>query len=230
MTTYGYVRVSTPEQAEDRSSLSDQEARIRLAAEVRGDPVHAVYADPGVSGSVPLTERPGGAALLRVAGRGDTVIIAKLDRMFRSALDAHATAQRLQRAGIDLVIVEFGMSSVTGDGVGKLIFGVLASVAEFERDRIAERVKDGKRGKKQRGGHIGGSAPYGWSVQGAGRDAALVEDPAEQAVLARVREMADAGVSLRQIAHRLGEQGVRSRTGSRFAPQQIHRMLRQQED
>ena len=71
---------------------------------------------------------------------------------------------------------------VMSSACGKLFFSMLASFAEFERMRIRERIAEGKTGKLARGGHAGGEAPYGWRIEGAGRLARLVEEPAEQAV------------------------------------------------
>ncbi len=93
-----------------------------------------------------------------------------------------------------------GPDPVTDNGVAKLFFGMLALVAEFERERILERTKDGRRAKAARGGHVGGSAPFGYRVNGSGKDASLVEVPAQQAAVITIRELLGQGHSLRRIA------------------------------
>ena len=223
--TYGYVRVSTSEQAVDRSSLVDQERRITGAALMRGDDIARMYSDPGVSGSVPLGQRPCGRDLLAVVRTGDTIIAAKMDRMFRSAQDALNCSERLRKAGVNLVLVDMGSDPVTSNGTSRLFFTMLAAFAEFERERIVERTADGRAGKAARGGHTGGSAPYGWIVDGEGRDAMLIELPDEQKILASAIALRRSGLTLRAVAATLAATGHFSRSGRPFAAQQIDRML-----
>src|SRR5262249_62394705 len=95
---YGYTRVSTTEQAQDRTSLTDQERRIRGAAMIHGDGKEEplIISDQDVSGSIQLAKRPQGGRLWQQLQRNDVLIAAKLDRVFRSAEDAHTTARRQQ--------------------------------------------------------------------------------------------------------------------------------------
>src|ERR671917_2564176 len=124
MAAYGYVRVSSAEQAgNDRTALA---------------------------------ERPGGRELLAVLRPGDTVIVAKLDRAFRNAADALATAETWKKRGVDLIVADMGTEPVTQNGVSRMFFGMLALVAQFERERIAERTAEGRAAKRRAGGHIGG--------------------------------------------------------------------------
>ena len=223
--TYGYTRVSTNEQATDRSSLEDQERRISGAAMMRGETLTRVISDPGISGAVPISDRPGGSELMAVLQRGDVVIAAKMDRMFRSARDALVTVESLRDRGVKLVLADMGTDPVTENGVSRLFFAMLAAFAEFERERIAERVAEGRAGKKRSGGHIGGSAPFGWCVRGSGRTAVLAEDEDEQAVIAAAVSYRGQGLSLRKVAKALADAGHVSRTGGSFAVVQIERML-----
>jgi putative DNA-invertase from lambdoid prophage Rac len=84
MTTYGYARVSTARQATDGDSLDVQRQQIEGYAMMRGLTLHEVMVEEGVSGSVPVTERPVAGPLFARLEAGDIVIAAKLDRMFRS--------------------------------------------------------------------------------------------------------------------------------------------------
>ena len=81
---------------------------------------------------------------------GDTVITPKLDRMFRSALDALDVLGKLKAAGVSLHMIDLG-GDTTGNGVSKLVFTILSAVAEAERDRTRERVAEVKRDQRQRG-------------------------------------------------------------------------------
>lgn len=225
MSTYGYTRVSTSEQADDRSSLADQERRIRGAALMRGADIRKVFCDPGVSGGLPISKRPSGAEMMATIRTGDTIVAAKMDRIFRSAEDALVTAARLQEMGVKLIIADMGPDPVTENGAAKLFFTMLAAFAEFERNRIAERVRDGRTAKAARGGSIGGIAPYGKRVSGSGRNAVLVDDPEEARTVAKARLLRQQGLSLRGISAALAAAGTVSRAGSPFAPAQISRML-----
>jgi DNA invertase Pin-like site-specific DNA recombinase len=201
MTVYGYVRVSTTEQAaDDRSSLDTQRRKIVAAAELAGVTLDEFIEEPGVSGSKPLADRPEGGPLLARLAKGDVLIVAKLDRAFRNAADALATAERLKARKVDLIVADMGSEPVTQNGVSRMFFGMLALVAEFERERIKERSAEGRAAKRRNGGHIGGSAPFGFRKVGLGRAARLELDPAQQAALSDMRKLAAEGLASRAIA------------------------------
>lgn len=193
MTTYGYIRVSTHEQA-DGTSPATQEATVRALGATD------VFRDEGVSGSVPLADRPAGARLLAALRPGDTVVAAKLDRLFRSALDALDTVEKLKARGVGVILADMGPTPVTENGAAKLFFSMLAAFAEFERDRIRERIANGKVAKRAAGGHTGGTAPFGYRKVGAGKAAMLEPVAEEQAAIGRMKELRSTGLSLRAIS------------------------------
>lgn len=196
MIIYGYARVSTERQADEGVSLDEQIRRIEGRALEQGWQIAEVFVERGVSGSVPLGDRPEGARLLAALQPGDIVIAAKLDRMFRSALDALNVIRDFQRQRISLWLLDLG-GDVSGDGVARLVLTILAAIAEFERERIGERIRDAKRHQRRSGQYLGGDRPFGWRV---GEDGMLVEDEAEQRALGDIRAMRDAGSSFRTIA------------------------------
>jgi putative DNA-invertase from lambdoid prophage Rac len=122
--------------------------------------------------------------------------VAKLDRMFRSATDALAILDKLRAMGVSLHMIDLG-GDVTGNGIAKLVFTILSAVAEAERDRIRERVRDVKADQKKRGLHLGGSRPFGYQITD---DGALIPAEQEQAAIRRMVELHQAGQSLRAIA------------------------------
>ena len=160
-------------QANEGESLDVQQRVIAGYATMQGLKIDKVFVERGVSGSKPLGDRPEGAALLAVLQPGDMVITPKLDRMFRSALDALDVLGKLKAAGISLHMIDLG-GDVTGNGVSKLVFTILSAVAEAERDRTRERVAEVKRDQRQRGRYLGGAVPWGYRVGEAGE---LVPDP-----------------------------------------------------
>jgi DNA invertase Pin-like site-specific DNA recombinase len=222
----GYTRVSTTEQASDeRTSLATQESAIRGLAMIHGIADVTLYSDPGISGGIALEDRPAGAALCEALEPGSIVVASKLDRVFRSASDALATVERWKAQGVDLILVDCGTEPVSANGNSKLFFSILASVAEFEKGRIAERMKEGRAGKKARGGHIGGFAPYGFRKVGEGRNAALERDEGEQATIAHIKALKAAGATHRAVLAQLAREGVTLRNGSPFSMQQLHNVL-----
>jgi DNA invertase Pin-like site-specific DNA recombinase len=220
MPTYGYVRVSTVEQASG-TSLEEQQRKVQGVALMKGLGLARIFQEQGVSGSLPLEDRPVGGELYHSLQPGDTLIVAKLDRAFRNAADALAKADGWKRGGVRLIVADMGPDPVTGNGVAKLFFGMLALVAEFERERILERTNDGRRAKAGRGGHVGGSAPFGYRVVGQGREARLVEVPEQQAAIGTVLDLRGKA-SLRRIAA-----AVKERHGIDLSYEAARRILAQ---
>jgi DNA invertase Pin-like site-specific DNA recombinase len=109
-------------------------------------------------------------------------------------------AERLKARNVDLIVADMGSEPVIQNGVSRMFFGMLALVAEFERERIRERSADGRAAKRAAGGHIGGSVPFGYRKVGAGRAARLEPDPVQQAALANMRALAAQGLPFRAIA------------------------------
>jgi putative DNA-invertase from lambdoid prophage Rac len=208
MAVYGYVRVSTARQAEEGESLGEQQRTIEGYAFMHGVTIDHVFVERGVSGSKPLRERPQGAKLLATIRFGDWVITPKLDRMFRSSLDAIATLTAMRdEIGIHLHMIDLG-GDVTGNGISKLVFTILSAVAEAERDRIRERISDVKRDQKARGRYLGGTVPFGYRVEIAeGGIAILTPVEAEQAAIQKALKMRASGASLRRIASALQADG-----------------------
>jgi putative DNA-invertase from lambdoid prophage Rac len=199
MKVFGYCRVSTAEQANGGLSLDTQRRQIEGWAAVKGWDVAAVFVEAGVSGSVPFAEREEGKRLLTAIKAGDVIITPKLDRMFRSASDALGTLEELKDQGVALHMIDLG-GDVCGNGISKLVFTILSAVAENERDRIRERIRDVKRDRASQRLFNGGRRPFGYDIDGEGKDRRLVPNANEQAALKHGRGMQANGNSLRSIA------------------------------
>lgn len=221
-----YSRVSTVDQAnENASSIPDQIAKSKALATLRGAGAYdvAVYTDDGVSGSIPLNERPQGAKMLADAQKGDTVIAIKTDRLFRSVLDAFRTADDLKKRGIDLILADLANDPVTGRGTGKIIFGIMAIFAEFERERISDRTTEGRRAKAARSGHLGGPPPFGFEVVGQGREARVQPSPTEQPALIAIKKYWHQNTPA-SACRVVNDMGFRSRAGTPFQISQLKRI------
>jgi putative DNA-invertase from lambdoid prophage Rac len=199
MKVFGYCRVSTVEQANGGLSLDTQRRQIEGWAAVKGWDVAAVFVEAGVSGSVSFAEREEGKRLLTAIKVGDVIITPKLDRMFRSASDALGTLEELKDQGVALHMIDLG-GDVCGNGISKLVFTILSAVAENERDRIRERIRDVKRDRASQRLFNGGRRPFGYDIDGEGKDRCLVPNANEQAALKHGRGMQANGDSLRSIA------------------------------
>ena len=229
----GYIRVSTVDQAGDeKTSLQVQENVIMGYAQMNGLSKFDVqiYKDAGVSGSTRMKNRDGGSKLLEYVQAGDTVVASKMDRIFRSSIDALETIEFLKAKGAHLVLFDMGTQSVMRDGPSKLFFSMLAAFAEFERGRIVERITTGKYQKKKKGGHVGGVAPYGYKIVGRGPNAKLEIEPEEQRVVEMIRERIKAShdvfFSPAKTVKEFAELGIKTRTGKNFQNVQIRRIAR----
>jgi len=148
MARIGYARVSTNDQHPEA-----QADRLREAGCER------VFTDHGVSGK--LASRPQWDAVLEYVRPGDALVITKLDRAGRSVKHLCDVAARLREPGVDLVVLDQGIDTSTAPG--KLMFHVLAAIADFERDLISERTRDGLAampGRGRSGGRKAALAPY----------------------------------------------------------------------
>ena len=136
------LRMSSEEQRE-RETIEIQREFLQEYCRLYSLEVAQVYADDGVLGTIPLHERPEGRRLLEDAngGKFSTVLVYRLDRLGRSLLvtvDAH---DRLQDCGVALKSATEPID--TSNPSGRLIFQMLASFAEYERETIRERTRAG---------------------------------------------------------------------------------------
>lgn len=216
MTVFGYCRVSTTEQTESGSSLATQSSQITGYCLMKGwtEPP-TMLVEGGVSGSVPLAERPIGSELLSVVKKGDQIVITKLDRGFRNCADAIATLDRLGKVGASLHLIDMG-GDVGRDGVSRMVFQILSAVAEMERSRIRERIREVKQHMKLAGKHHGGPRPFGFEVV-EGRQVSL---PDEQAAIERMHVLRNERLSCAAIA-----QEIREAHGYDLWPKQVARIL-----
>jgi putative DNA-invertase from lambdoid prophage Rac len=196
MAVYGYCRVSTLKQASEGESLDVQRRQIEGYALMHALTLADVMIEEGVSGSVPVEERSVGRALFAKLERGDIVIAAKLDRLFRSALDALKVVESLKGRGVKLHLLDLG-GDIAGNGISKLFLTIAAAFAEAERDRIRERIGQVKADQKSRGRFLGGTVPFGYRL---GDDGELVPVEAQQEAILEMANLQAQGLSLRAIA------------------------------
>lgn len=143
MRLLGYTRVSTV----------NQDAQLQLDALVdSGVQKRDVFADV-TSGSRTAIERPGMKRLLDYAESGDTVVVWRIDRLGRSLIDVLNTVNLLRDKGVKIQSLSDGIDPETTSG--RLMLGMLATLAEYERELITERVNAGIAAARQNGTRFG---------------------------------------------------------------------------
>ena len=207
-----YIRVSSEEQADSGLGFEAQRQRIAAYCTMNGLHLAEAFEDPGISAGKPLASRPAGSKLLVAAKKGKAVVVvAKLDRLFRSVADAVNVIDDFDKKGIQLVSIGegFDMTSPYGRAMAQM-----ASVfAELERAMIRERTRSAMSVKRSRGERICGHAPFGWDF---GPKGLLVENAAEQKIITLMRRVRAEGLSYRGIAVRLDDEGIRPKRGKRW--------------
>ncbi len=223
MQAIAYIRVSTDEQVKGGVSLIAQEERLRAYCTMTGLPLAAVIREEGVSGSIPLSQRPGGQELLRLLkDRGAIHIVAlKLDRLFRDAEDALRQTRIWDRAGIALHMVDMGGTTVnTASAMGRLFLTMTAAFAELERNLIAERTATALAHKKNHR-QAYSPTPYGFDRYGS----SLQVNTQEQVIIQSIREWRTDGWSLHRIAHELNRKNVKGKNGGSWHASTVKYLL-----
>lgn len=144
--TFAYCRVSTADQT------TDNQAREIEGAGFKVDPKRIIAET--VSGSVAAMERKGFAKLVDRLEAGDILIVTKLDRLGRNAMDVRSTVDSLAQEGVKVHCLALGGVDLTS-AAGKMTMGVIAAVAEFERDLLVERTQAGLCRAKAEGKTLG---------------------------------------------------------------------------
>jgi putative DNA-invertase from lambdoid prophage Rac len=145
MATFGYGRVSTEQQHTENQRIEIEQAGHRL---------DYWFEDRGVSGKVPAGQRPQFAAMVDKIRDGETLVVAKLDRLGRDALDVQATVRSLAARDIRVVVLALGGQDLSAPA-GKLMLAMLSAVAEMERDLLVERTQAGLARAKAEGRRLG---------------------------------------------------------------------------
>src|SRR3954466_13390359 len=188
----GYVRVSKA----DGSQVTDLQRDALLATKV--DASH-LYED---SSSGKRDDRPGLAACLKALRQGDTLVVWKLDRLGRDLRHLVNTVHDLTNRGVGFKVLSgHGASIDTTSPSGKLVFGIFAALAEFERELIVERTKAGLLAARARGRR--GGRPYKMTAAKLRLAQAAMADP-ETGVGELCREL---GVTRQTLYRHVGPAG-----------------------
>lgn len=203
---WGYVRVSTGQQAESGLGLEAQRAAIADAARRLGVEVGGIFADEGVSGGLALADRPALLDALASLRRGDLLLVGRRDRLGRDVINVALVEREVARRGAR-VLSAAGEGSELDGPTGPLVRTILDAVAEFEKAQIALRTRAALRAKRARNERAG-TIPFGFAL---GLDGKLVDDPREREVLDLIQRLRRRGHSYAKIAATLRKKCVPNR-------------------
>jgi putative DNA-invertase from lambdoid prophage Rac len=147
-TTFGYCRVSTVGQTTDNQKLELEQV---------GYDIRYWFQDEGVSGKCPAAQRPAFQDLLSKIRRGETLVVSKMDRLGRDAIDVLQTVRLLQERGVHVIVHQLGHTDLASPA-GKLLLTMLSALAEMERDLLVERTQAGLARAKAEGKKLGRKA------------------------------------------------------------------------
>ena len=219
----GYVRVSKVGGRSGERFISPdvQEEQIRAYALARGREIETVFCELDRSGTTfdrALLQQ----ALARIeAGESGGLIVARLDRFARTALEALEAISRIQQAGGEFISVEDGLDSSTP--FGKAMMTILLALAELEVGRVRESWQFAKAHAVLRGVHVSGQPPFGYRWDANGR---LEPIPEQMLALRAAYIQRGFGALLGEIAESLRLAGAHDKHGSRLSLTRVHYVLR----
>ena len=202
-----YRRVSTDEQAASGLGLEAQYDTCERHAAARGWSPVAVFTDAGVSGSIALRSRPAGAQAVEMAkALGAVLLVAKMDRLGRDAVDRLTTLRDAADEGWRIEAPDMGgIDSATPEG--KLVHGMMASVSEYERELSRARTRAALRAKIRRGERVG------------------MPPQVDPAAVERARALRASGLSYADIAACLDDEGFVPPRASRWHRKTVSHMV-----
>jgi len=216
-----YLRVSTEAQATEGVSLEAQREKVAAWCMLNDFHLADVYVDAGISGKRADNRPELQAALDHVCRVGGVLVVYSLSRLARSTRDTISISERLEKASADLVSLSEKIDTTTA--AGRMVFRMLAVLAEFERDQLAERVTMAMDHKRRKGERISRRIPYGFTLAADG--VKLIPDATEQATLQTIRDLRSAGATLRAIVDHLNHRLIPTKGGKPWNVSTVHGLL-----
>ena len=221
-TIHAYLRVSTNHQKQSGNGISAQYDSVVAHCNRNdlnlGDVVF--YRDEGISGTLPVEQRPGLSALLHALKSQDIVIVPSLCRLSRDLMMTLMIEAEIKKIQARLVSTK-DEGTRDDDPTSVLLRRVIQSFSEFERNVISARTKAALQARKNRGlrtGHI----PFGFNVDS---DKKLIPEESEIRTILRTIELRDEGLTYNKVAEQLNSEGLFNRNG-KWYQSSLYRVLK----
>ena len=225
--TIAYIRVSSKRQVDDGVSLDAQKRRILEYVKFKGLSLadDDIIIEEGVSGGIPIWERPRGRLLKQklCTGKYANLVSMKIDRMFRMTTDMLNTIDELSDAGIAIHIVDLNGEAVdTSTSMGRFFLTMVGAMAEMERGLISERTQEGMNQLKATHQKFTQSL-YGWNVK---EDGSLYPNWNEQDVIDYMHWQINVnGMSASAVARNLNQLNIKGKRGGKWYSSGVLRIM-----
>lgn len=224
MKAYAYARVSTQGQKNDGVSLDHQQDRIAAWCKANGHELEKVYVETGSGGRA--DNRPElQKAMTAVCKSRGILVVYSLSRFSRSVKDTLQLTEQLDRSNAHLSSLSESLD--TSSAVGRMVYRMLSTLAEFERDVNAERTRNALGHMRRCNRRISAKIPFGYTLADDGDT--LLLNATEQSAISRIVERRSQRMTLAAIAQSMAAEGVKTREGGRWFPATIAAILDRQE-
>jgi DNA invertase Pin-like site-specific DNA recombinase len=224
MMAYAYARVSTQIQQKEGVSLAHQQERITAWCRGNGHELAGVFVETmsgGRADNRPQLQR----AMSAVCKSRGILVVYSLSRFSRSVRDTLVLTEQLDRFNAHLASLSESLDTSTA--VGRMVFKMLSTLAEFERDVNAERTRNALGHMRRTNRRISVKIPFGHTLATDGTS--LLPNADEQEAIGRMEARRADGMTLAGIAQSLENEGVRTREGGRWFPKTVSGILQRQQ-
>jgi DNA invertase Pin-like site-specific DNA recombinase len=224
MKATGYARVSTFGQSQDGVSLEMQKERISAWCKANGHELEAVFVE-AMSGGRADNRPELQKAMSLVCKRRGILVVYSLSRFSRSVRDTLELTEQLDRSHAHLASLSESLD--TSSAVGRMVFKMLSTLAEFERDVNSERTRNALGHMRRTNRRISAKIPFGYTLSTDGTT--LLPNPVEQSAIVRIIKRRSQGMTLAAIAKSMETEGVKTREGGRWYPATIAAIIQRQQ-